>query len=178
MRVFPAIICRMNVTFHKSTHPANRCRRAFLANQQARPARARTQKKELTGELLRINLSASVDETVLIESGRGTGPTTPRQPVEARFQCPGANSSPNRKCWFGEDEKSVCPSSRHDAKGFFIAPANGGGTVFRAFQKTSGRAQRIPANRQVMEKNAGFMKALKCRECGRAYPLAATHVCE
>src|SRR2546428_1600109 len=29
-----------------------------------------------------------------------------------------------------------------------------------------------------MEKNAGFMKALKCRECGRDYPLAATHVCE
>ena len=22
------------------------------------------------------------------------------------------------------------------------------------------------------------MKALKCRECGREYPLAATHVCE
>src|SRR5256884_2296962 len=29
-----------------------------------------------------------------------------------------------------------------------------------------------------MEKNVGFMKALKCRECGREYPLAATHVCE
>ena len=29
-----------------------------------------------------------------------------------------------------------------------------------------------------MEKNAGFMKALKCRECGREYPLTATHVCE
>src|ERR1700675_95917 len=29
-----------------------------------------------------------------------------------------------------------------------------------------------------MEKNAGFMKALKCRECGREYPLAANHVCE
>src|SRR5688572_8799049 len=30
----------------------------------------------------------------------------------------------------------------------------------------------------LMQQNAGFMKALKCRECGREYPLAATHVCE
>src|SRR6185295_7948726 len=29
-----------------------------------------------------------------------------------------------------------------------------------------------------MDKHAGFMRALKCRECGREYPLAATHVCE
>jgi threonine synthase len=29
-----------------------------------------------------------------------------------------------------------------------------------------------------MSHHAGFMKALKCRECGREYPLAATHVCE
>ena len=29
-----------------------------------------------------------------------------------------------------------------------------------------------------MDKNDGFMKALKCRECGREYPLEATHVCE
>ncbi|MBM3824970.1 MAG: threonine synthase [Verrucomicrobia bacterium] len=29
-----------------------------------------------------------------------------------------------------------------------------------------------------MEDQTGFMKALKCRECGREYPLAATHVCE
>jgi threonine synthase len=29
-----------------------------------------------------------------------------------------------------------------------------------------------------MDKNAGFMRALKCRECGREYPLTATHVCE
>lgn len=30
----------------------------------------------------------------------------------------------------------------------------------------------------VMDKHDGFMKALKCRECGREYPLEATHVCE
>jgi threonine synthase len=29
-----------------------------------------------------------------------------------------------------------------------------------------------------MDKHSSFMKALKCRECGREYPLAATHVCE
>jgi threonine synthase len=29
-----------------------------------------------------------------------------------------------------------------------------------------------------MDKTIGFMKALKCRECGREYPLEATHVCE
>ena len=29
-----------------------------------------------------------------------------------------------------------------------------------------------------MSKKSGFMKALKCRECGREYPLEATHVCE
>jgi threonine synthase len=29
-----------------------------------------------------------------------------------------------------------------------------------------------------MEKHDGFMKALKCRECGRETPLTATHVCE
>src|SRR5258708_40362052 len=29
-----------------------------------------------------------------------------------------------------------------------------------------------------MEKHDGYMTALKCRECGREYPLTATHVCE
>jgi threonine synthase len=29
-----------------------------------------------------------------------------------------------------------------------------------------------------MEKTESFMRALKCRECGREYPLTATHVCE
>jgi threonine synthase len=30
----------------------------------------------------------------------------------------------------------------------------------------------------IMDKHEGFMRALKCRECGREYPLTATHVCE
>ncbi len=30
----------------------------------------------------------------------------------------------------------------------------------------------------MSQSHQGFMKALKCRECGREYPLAATHVCE
>jgi len=34
------------------------------------------------------------------------------------------------------------------------------------------------ATTTIMDKHEGFMKALKCRECGREYPLAATHVCE
>ena len=34
------------------------------------------------------------------------------------------------------------------------------------------------AGRKHMDKHTGYMKALKCRECGREYPLAATHVCE
>jgi len=29
-----------------------------------------------------------------------------------------------------------------------------------------------------MDKNEGFMRALKCRECGREYPLTANHVCQ
>src|SRR5207248_11226548 len=41
-------------------------------------------KNDLTVAGLKINLSASVDGTGLIQSGRGTGPMTPRQPVAAR----------------------------------------------------------------------------------------------
>lgn len=34
------------------------------------------------------------------------------------------------------------------------------------------------AEKKVMQETQGFMHALKCRECGREYPLTATHVCE
>src|SRR5690349_11600575 len=80
---------------------------------------AQDREKELTEECLRINLSASVDEMVLIASGRGTGPMTPRQPVEARLQCPGANSSPSRM-GSGKMRRAFTPSSRHDEKGFLL----------------------------------------------------------
>jgi threonine synthase len=46
-------------------------------------------------------------------------------------------------------------------------------------QELNGFASKMLATRwKFMEKHDGFMKALKCRECGREYPLAATHVCE
>jgi threonine synthase len=35
-----------------------------------------------------------------------------------------------------------------------------------------------PESVESMEKQSGFMRALKCRECGREYPLTASHVCE
>src|SRR5260370_28207775 len=30
----------------------------------------------------------------------------------------------------------------------------------------------------MIGEHQGYMRALKCRECGREYPLTATHVCE
>ena len=38
--------------------------------------------------------------------------------------------------------------------------------------------RRIDDKENIMASKNGFMKALKCRECGREYPLEATHVCE
>src|SRR6184192_1646177 len=82
---------------------------------------------------------------------------TPRQPIlncrmsRCQFQpwqAPGEN----------EKKRTILTSSLHE-KGFFFAP-------------------KLTETRQTMEKNQNYMRALKCRECGREYPLSATHVCE
>ena len=62
----------------------------------------------------------------------------------------------------GRDREEFLHPFSSTGKGIFFVPAT---PNFRT-EKT------------VMSKNSGFMKALKCRECGREYPLEATHVCE
>src|SRR5438093_2907216 len=53
----------------------------------------------------------------------------------------------------------------------FLSPA-------RAAQPLRPVTRRTPIEILMSHHAAGFMKALKCRECGREYPLEATHVCE
>jgi threonine synthase len=77
--------------------------------------------------------------------------------------------NPARTPWHpGKDEKSAQALtdlfSSADEKGFFVAP--------------EGAAKCKRRGIKAMQTTTGFMKALKCRECGREYPLAATHVCE
>ncbi len=84
----------------------------------------------------------------------------PRQPAAATSAAPGANSSPkpaSRSCCAREKMRRVAfDTSSLDEKGHFFAPCEN----------------------RLWKKHAGFMKALKCRECGREYPLTANHVCE
>src|ERR1022692_1510058 len=71
------------------------------------------------------------------------------------------------------------------SRGFFVAPKQlqtGGASILTSRNRNESGSPAVPP-RQVslkifMEKHEGFMKALKCRECGREYPLTATHVCE
>src|SRR5208283_1500050 len=103
---------------------------------------------------------------------------TPRQPVEIQFQC---------RCQFqprqvsGENEKSArifSAPSLHES-GLFVCPerkCNWVGLALRASRGAFGE-RALPA-KKFMSEHHGFMKALKCRECGREYPLTATHVCE
>src|SRR5207249_645142 len=93
-------------------------------------------------------------------------------------QCPGANSSPNRNVGSGKMRRASAPLLVTMRRGFLLPRQMAGAQCSATFKKHRDAPQRIPANGQDMEKNAGFMKALKCRECGRAYPLTANHVCE
>lgn len=82
----------------------------------------------------------------------------PRQPAD-RAVISGKVPNPARARFAGDDEKSACGFHlflSSDEKGFFLAAPT----------------------QLFMDTYEGFMKALKCRECGREYPLAATHVCE
>ncbi len=86
----------------------------------------------------------------------------PRQPVAAR--------SAYVRCQFQLKRKRLGKMRR--AQEFSPLLAMGRGFLFVAMSRQSEK------ERKFMDKHPGFMKALKCRECGREYPLAATHVCE
>src|SRR5439155_27049515 len=77
-------------------------------------------KNDLTVARLKINLSASVDGTGLIQSGRGTGPMTPRQPVAARSAMTRCQFQLKRLAWERGEERAFFTSARPDEKGFFI----------------------------------------------------------
>ena len=70
----------------------------------------------------------------------------------------------------GKDEKSTrsFAALSHPVRKGFLLPA----WAARVGEK------RVKTIEKRMSNPAGFMKALKCRECGREYPLEATHVCE
>src|SRR5580692_4755802 len=55
------------------------------------------------------------------------------------------------------------------SRGFLFAPNRCPGSLPEGRRETE---------TMFMDKHEGFMRALKCRECGREYPLTATHVCE
>jgi len=47
-----------------------------------------------------------------------------------------------------------------------------------ADKRNNRRGRGTAATKEIMSDKHGYMKALKCRECGREYALTATHVCE
>jgi threonine synthase len=100
---------------------------------------------------------------------------TPRQPTSNRIrgvQVP----IPARTKLLGEDEKYALMFSLFSllGRGFLCAK--------KAKMPTRRQRSRVSSRwlqrELIMEKHDGFMRALKCRECGREYPLTANHVCE
>src|SRR6185503_15726682 len=95
-------------------------------------------------------------------------PVKPRQPVAARCNDQVPIPARRRNAWekMGRAHDRFPTSSRPVGRGFLLS-------------NRAARTLRQHVNeKERMQNNAGFMKALKCRECGREYPLAATHVCE
>ena len=97
----------------------------------------------------------------LIKSGLGIWPCD--------ATATGWNANPTTRCQFQPDG-SVRGKWDEIAKNFFTP------------SRLTGRGFFVPATpnfrteKTGMSKKSGFMKALKCRECGREYPLGATPV--
>ena len=62
----------------------------------------------------------------------------------------------------------------------FVAPSHHESGLFCCLKSVGTARHAAPTgeNKEFMSERQGCMKALKCRECGREYPLEATHVCE
>src|SRR5664279_3410870 len=98
----------------------------------------------------------------------------PRQPVGVRPATSRCQFQPGDR-FSGKNEKSMRVSTSSPyGKGFFVARRG-----FWSFAGgRNGSAGVMRATGLIMEKHSGYMRALRCRECGREYPLTATHVCE
>src|SRR5208282_6604408 len=70
----------------------------------------------------------------------------------------------------------VAPS-RHEL-GLFCCPNHGRAELPLGLGGKFWAAQQRRPTKTFMSDKHGYMKALKCRECGREYPLTANHVCE
>src|SRR6266700_7701907 len=105
-----------------------------------------------------------------MQSGRGTGPMTPRQPVAPMRRSNGQVPIPAPTLGRGKMRRALDNFGPFSFwKGLFYCP-----NVACIDPRYLGAIRSI----ELMEKTDGFMRALKCRECGREYPLTATHVCE
>ena len=113
----------------------------------------------LTAGRVEINLSASVDETFLIESGRGSGPLTPRQPVEAPLtSTTRCQFQPEPEVRFGKDEKSACfsPLLVLMRRGFLLPEIRPGRGDPRPPETTGEHGKCFLVERQVYGKKCWF----------------------
>src|SRR6185437_763341 len=140
----------------------------------------KAQELKLTHSPPAINLSVSVDTTVSCRVVEGLALRRHGNRLDASSMLV---PNPARHSCAGENEKNDLPASSPMRRGFLFVTA-----VYDRRYLNIGRAD-LPLCRDsavtdrrysvdFMEKHEGFMRALKCRECGREYPLTASHVCE